>query len=166
VSALLEYKNGAWGYYYTSTCEPVGPFHLEVSGDKGKLIIRGKDITFYNYETPIKEFTEKAPDMWASLKTEEEKVIATSNLSFGHSVIIRNFARNILYGEKLIAPGKEGLNSVEFINACILSGKKNKVVDIPVDREEYDELIEELKKTSKPKKVVKVQRVTDPNISK
>jgi len=166
VSALLEYKNGAWGYYYTSTCEPVGPFHLEVSGDKGKLIIRGKDITFYNYETPIKEFTEKAPDMWASLKTEEEKIIASSNLSFGHSVIVRNFARNILYGEKLIAPGKEGLNSVEFINACILSGKKNKVVDIPVNRKEYDELIEELKKTSKPKKVVKVQRVTDPNINK
>jgi len=166
VSALLEYKNGAWGYYYTSTCEPVGPFHLEVSGDKGKLIIRGEDITFYNYETPIKEFTEKALDMWASLKTEEEKIIASSNLSSGSSVIIRNFARNILYGEKLIAPGKEGLNSVEFINACILSGKKNKVVDIPVDRKEYDELMEELKKTSKPKKVVRVQRITDPNINK
>jgi hypothetical protein len=58
------------------------------------------------------------------------------------------------------------LNSVEFINACILSGKKNKVVEIPVDRKEYDNLMEELKKTSKPKKVVKVQRVTDPNIAK
>jgi len=166
VSALLEYENGAWGYYYTSTCEPVGPFHLEVSGDKGKLIIRGTDITFYNYETPIKEFTEKAPDMWASLKIEEEKIIGNSNLPFGHAVIIRNFARNILYGEKLIAPGKEGLNSVEFINACILSGKKNKVVEVPVNRKEYDELMEELKKTSKPKKVVKVQRITDPKFNK
>ncbi len=166
VSALLEYKNGAWGYYYTSTCEPVGPFHLEVSGDKGKLVIRGKDITFYNYETPIKEFTEKAPDMWASLKIEEEKIIGNSNLPIGHAVIIRNFARSILYGEKLIAPGKEGLNSVEFINACILSGKKNKVVEVPVNREEYDELMEELRKTSKPKKVVKVQRITDPKFNK
>ncbi|HRR95202.1 MAG TPA: Gfo/Idh/MocA family oxidoreductase [Candidatus Ratteibacteria bacterium] len=166
VSAFLEYRNGAWGYYYTSTCEPVGPFYLEVSGDKGKIVIRGDQITFYNYETPIKEFTEKAPDMWASMKTEEEKIIASSNFETGHKVIIKNFVRNILYNEKLIAPGKEGLNTIEFMNACILSGKKNKVVNIPVDRKEYDDLIETLKKTSRGKKVVKIQRVTDPNIKK
>lgn len=165
VSAHLEYKNGAWGYYYTSTCEP-GNFYLEVSGDKGRITIKENTITFHNYETPLKEFTVKAPNMWASLNTEEEKITATSNFPIGHAVIIKNFANNILNGEKLIAPGKEGLNSVEFINACILSGKKNKVVDVPVDRKEYDELMEELKKISKPKKVVKVIRETDPKFKK
>lgn len=166
VSAFLEYENGAWGYYYTSTCEPIGPFHLEIAGDKAKLVIRGNEVTLYNYESPISEFTYKADDMWASIKVNEEKIEIPESKGTGHREIIKNFARNILYGEELLSPGEEGLKSVEFINAIILSGKKNKPVEIPVDRKEYDELMEELKKTSKPKKVVKVQRKTDPNIAK
>jgi len=166
VAAFLEYENGAWGYYYTSTCEPIGPFHLEITGDKGKLIIRGMSLTFYSFEKPITKFTKECPDMWSGLHYVEEKIEISSNIETGHSVIIKNFARAILYGEELIVKGEEGLNSVEFINACILSGKKNKIVEIPVDRKEYDDLMEELKKTSKPKKIVKVQRITDPNIEK
>ncbi len=166
VSAFLEYENGAWGYYYTSTCEPVGPFHLEITGEKGKIIIREGTLTFYSFECPISEFTKKAPDMWASLKYTEEKIEIKSNIETGHAVIIKNFARAILYGEELIVKGEEGLKSVEFINACILSGKKGKAVEIPVDRKEYDQLMEELVKSSKPKKVVKVERITDPNIAK
>ncbi|HOV22116.1 MAG TPA: Gfo/Idh/MocA family oxidoreductase [Candidatus Ratteibacteria bacterium] len=169
VSAFLEYQNGAWGYYYTSTCEPigyyynwepVGPFYLEVSGDKGKIVIRGDQIAFYNYEAPLyetsmEEFTKKIPNIWelstTPLKLEEGQIVPTSNFQTGHKEIIRNFVRSILYNEKLITPGKEGLKTIEFMNACLLSGKKNKVVNIPVDRKEYDDLMEELKKTSKAK---------------
>ena len=166
VSALLEYKNGAWGYYYTSTCEPVGPARIEIAGDKGKLVISGTTLTLYKYEKPISVFTKEAESMWAGLKVEEETVTLPENVATGHKEIIRNFVHAILEGEELYVKGKEGLNSVEFINACILSGKKNKVVEIPVDRGEYDELLEELKKTSKPKKVVKVVRETDPKFKK
>jgi len=166
VSALLEYKNGAWGYYYTSTCEPVGPLHMEFTGDKGKLIIKGDKLTFYSFEYPISESMVKIESMWGSLKYTEEKIEISSNIQTGHSAIIRNFARAILYGEELIVNGEEGLNSVEFINACILSGKRNKEVEIPVDRKEYDQLMEELKKSSKPKKVVKEERITDPAFAK
>jgi hypothetical protein len=108
----------------------------------------------------------KIESMWGSLKYTEEKIEISSNIQTGHSAIIRNFARAILYGEELIVKGEEGLNSVEFINACILSGKRNKEVEIPVDRKEYDQLMEELKKSSKPKKVVKEERITDPAFAK
>ncbi|HPU08503.1 MAG TPA: gfo/Idh/MocA family oxidoreductase, partial [Candidatus Atribacteria bacterium] len=75
---------------------------------------------------------------------------------------IRNFCRAILYGEELIAPGEEGLWTVEFINALILSGKKDKPVDIPVNREEYEELLESLRRSSQEKKVKETKRITDP----
>ncbi len=68
----------------------------------------------------------------------------------------------ILKKEKLVSPGQEGLNAVEFFNACILSGMKNKAVKIPVNRNEYNSLMKRLIKTSKVKKNVRVQRVTDP----
>ncbi|GAH74787.1 unnamed protein product, partial [marine sediment metagenome] len=79
-----------------------------------------------------------------------------------HKEIIRNFCCSILFGEKLIAPGEEGIWTVEFFNALILSGKKNKSVDIPVNRGEYEDLLQSLKKISRQKKVKKIKRVTDP----
>ena len=100
--------------------------------------------------------------MWANLEVIEEK-LELPQCETGYKEIIRNFCRSIFFGEKLISPGKEGLWSVEFLNALILSGKKKRAVDLPLDREEYEELLESLKKTSREKKVKKVERVTDPH---
>jgi len=166
VCAILEYKNGAWGYYYTTTCEPAGTFRMELAGDKGKIIINSTNITLYKYDMPVSEFTYKAEDMWASLGVKEEKVELNTNVPTGHGEIIRNFARAILKDEKLISPGEEGLMSVEFINACILSAKTNKPVRLPVNRKAYDTLMKKLIAKSKVKKAVKVQRVTDPKFAK
>ncbi|MCX8082386.1 MAG: Gfo/Idh/MocA family oxidoreductase, partial [bacterium] len=167
VCALLEYKNGAWGYYYTSTCEP-GDFdlHMEIAGDKGKIIVNGKDITLYRYDIPVSKFTYKAKDMWASLPVREEKIDTGADIPAGHDSIIKNFARAILKKEKLFIPGEEGLKSIEFINACILSGKTGKPVNIPVNRKEYDRLIRKLVAMSRVKNVCNVQRLPDPRFLK
>lgn len=162
VAALLEYPNGAWGYYYTSTNEvPVGAF-MEISGDKGKLVYQNGLLKLYSLKSPIPEFTFSSREMWASPEVIEES-LELPQCETGHKEIIRNFCRSILFGEKLIAPGEEGIWTVEFFNALILSGKKNKLVDIPVDRGEYKNLLQSLKKTSREKKVKKIKRVTDPH---
>jgi len=165
-SVFLEYPNGAWGHYYTTTCESGGTFYMELAGDKGKFTLRGNELSLYTFSQPLSEYTFKAADMWASLGITEEKIDISSTIPTGHIAIIKNFAHSIANGEKLIVMGEEGLKSVEFINAVILSGEKGKPVEMPVDRREYDEFIEELKKTSKPKEHVKVQRTTDPHHSK
>ena len=165
-AAFLEYENGAWGYYYTTTCEAGGGEHLELAGDKGKLILRGDELKLYTFSPAISEFTFTAEDMWAGPEIKERKIEVPSDIAADHAVIIKNFARAILYEEPLVSPGEEGLKSVEFINAVLLSGKRARPVEIPVHRGEYNSFIEELKKTSKPKKAVKVQRVTDPGLTK
>ncbi len=162
---LLEYPNGAWGYYFTSTDEAPSGRRIEIAGDKGKLILENETLKFYSLKTSIPEFTVKNTAMWGAPEVIEEK-LELPECETGHKAITRNFARCILYGEKLLSPGEDGIKSVEFINALILSGKKNKPVDIPVDREEYEELLESLKKSSKEKKIVKVQRITDPRFTK
>jgi predicted dehydrogenase len=161
------YKNGAWGYYYTTTCEASGPFHMEIAGDKGKLIIDGKEnISLYRYKKPISVFTRKARSMWDFLGMEEERFKFKSNIKTGQTEMIQNFATALSGKEELFADGKSGLNTIEFINACILSGQKKKTVELPVNRKEYDGLIAKLKNTSKPKKHVRIQRVTDPKFGK
>lgn len=159
--ALLEYPDGAWGYYYTTTNEAPKRSYMEISGDKGKLLYQGGSLKFYSLKSSIPEFTFSSKDIWAAPGVAEEK-LELPQCETGNKEIIRNFCRSILFKEKLIAPGEEGIWSVEFINALILSGKKNEPVDIPVDREEYEGLLSELKKSSREKEIKEVKRITDP----
>ncbi len=165
VNVLLEYENGAWGYYYTCTNEVPSILYLEIAGDKGKIIFNGETLKFFSTSVPISEFTVKNESMWASPETKEEQ-LNIPETDAGHGAIIRNFCKAITEGEPLVSPGVEGLKSVEFINACLLSGFKNKIVETPVDRDEYDRFINEMIARSKEKESVKVQIKTDPNIKK
>jgi len=167
-TALLEYPNGAWGYYYTTTCEPsdVTSATYEISGDRGRLVLRGNEaLTLTTFSPSIPEYTHAAREMWARFDVVEQPVELPVGVPTGHAAIIANFARAIRLGEPLLAPGEENLGVVEFINAMILSGKTGKPVHIPVSRRRYDRLIEELKASSKPKETVRDQRVTDPKFS-
>ncbi|MGY8825639.1 MAG: hypothetical protein ACKVJG_17170 [Candidatus Latescibacterota bacterium] len=49
-----------------------------------------------------------------------------------------------LDGSQPITDGASARTTLELINAIILSGVRKKVVSCPVDRGEYDELMEEL----------------------
>ena len=162
--AVLEYPNGGHGYLYASTIEAPGDDRLELCGDCGKLILSGSSLEFYELKTPISQHVRQATEMWSA--PEAVKVpVEIPDGGGGHGDITRNFARAILYGEELIAPGAEGLNAVEMINALILSGHTGKPVDLPVDRRAYDRLLEELKAHSQGKQVVREQRVTDPKFA-
>ncbi|RKY81170.1 gfo/Idh/MocA family oxidoreductase [candidate division KSB1 bacterium] len=164
-SAMLEYSNGAIGYYHTSVNECPTESYMELCGDKGKIVITNGQLRFYVLEAPIKKFTKESDEMWGAPKVHEEEVPVEDTES-GHGVIIRNFARAILYDEPLLSPGVEGIVSLEFINALILSGAKNKPVEIPVNRSEYEEFIEEKKKTSKERKIAgPTRRITDPRLA-
>jgi predicted dehydrogenase len=137
---------------------------IEICGDKGKLVLDGNTLRFWEIDPSIRRFSETTENMWGSPSAKEVPV-EYENAGGGHGDITRNFARSILHGETLMAPGAEGLNAVEMINGMILSGKRGKPVSVPVDRAEYDALIEELKASSAEKTTVKEQRVTDPKFA-
>ena len=63
----------------------------------------------------------------------------------GHKYITQNTVNAILGKEPLIAPGTEGLNSVQLANAILLSGIRGRTVEVPVCEDEFDELLEELR---------------------
>lgn len=161
--ALLDYPNGATGYIYASTNEVPQTQRIEICGDKGKIVLDSSNLTLYGVETPIKQFTVESTSMWSAPKAEPIAIELDAPTDIkGHGVITQNFARAILYGEPLLTPGEEGLNALELINGIILSGKTGKKVTLPVDRAEYDTLIESLKATSRLKTSVAERRETDP----
>jgi predicted dehydrogenase len=161
--ATLEYANGAHGYLYASTTEVPNHNMLEICGDRGKIVLHGNSLKHFSIDRSLREFTVSNTEMWASPKAAEVPVeLPPVGAITGHGAITQNFARAILYGEPLIAPGEDGLNAVELIDGIILSGKSGKTVSVPVDREAYDRLIAQLQAASEAKSAVVEQRVTDP----
>ena len=161
--ATLEYENGAHGYLYASTTEAPNQNTLEISGDRGKLILDNGKLRVYTLDRAIREYTQNSTEMWAGPKAQEVPVELPMEGSIkGHGAITQNLARAILYDEPLMSPGEEGLNAVEMINGIILAGKTGRTVSVPVDRAEYDALIGKLKGSSQEKSAVVELRVTDP----
>ncbi|MFO8007093.1 MAG: Gfo/Idh/MocA family oxidoreductase, partial [Candidatus Brocadiia bacterium] len=143
-AAMLEYENDATGYLYFTTCE-AGRRRLEIVGDKGG--IRLWPLEYWRFEPPIVEFTRTNTEMWGSPDVESVEV-EVEEREAGHHVILRNFARAILAGEPLISPGEDGLMSLELANAVTLSSHKGETVELPIDRQEFSELIDYLRSTS------------------
>ena len=144
--AMLEYANGAAGYFYVATAE-AGGRQVEFVGDKGKLRLEGGKLRFWRYSKPVAQFTRENTEMWGSPKMEEVEV-KVEPCENGHKVILRNFARAILHGEPLISPGEVGLKGLELANAITLSSYDGKPVDLPINRARFDRLIKRLKATS------------------
>lgn len=164
--ATLEYANGAHGYLYASTTEAPEHNQIEICGDRGKIVMHGHSLRHFTIDGSIREITETTTEMWGSPRAvEQDTQMPGEEAIRGHSAITANFARAILHGEKLMAPGEDGLPAVELINAIILSGHTGERVTLPVDRFAYNELITHLKQTSRVKAVVSEQLLTDPKFA-
>ncbi len=162
--AVLEYPNGSWGYYYTTTNEAMSAavVTMEIVGEKGKLRIYGDT----RFERPITQAIRESTQMWATNREIPVPIEVPQGKGWGgHMAVVRNFCRAILFGEPLLSPGEEGRWTVEFINAILLSGHTGRTVRLPVRRRRYDAFIERLVATSRPKTGVREQRVTDPKFS-
>jgi predicted dehydrogenase len=164
--AMLTYPDGGTGYYYCSTNEAGPGQMIEVFGDKGKLVYRNGELKFYRFATPVIEFTRNNTEMWGGPKSEEVP-LELPDVKPGHTVVTRNFARNILYGEPLLSPGEEGIRALELANAIWLSAHLKKPVQLPLNRQAYDRFLAMKRKTSTfVKTVAGVQRTTDPRLAK
>jgi len=163
--ATLEYPNGAHGYLYAGVNDAPQVTRLELCGDKGKILIESTDwqeegVKFWEIKPPLSTFTAESKDMWAAPEAKLVEVPLPKREQ-GHIAVTRNFCRAILFGEKLVTPGAEGIWSLELANAMILSSYRKKTVRLPVKRSEYEQLLDELKAKSKPKRRLKEQRITD-----
>ena len=168
--ALLEYPNGAHGYLYASVNDTPQVSRIEICGDKGKILIESRDwreegLRFWEVVPPLSKFTVENKEMWASPEAKRVE-IPLEPREQGHIAVTRNFCRAILYHEPLVTPGAEGLYSLELADAIILSSYRKKTVRLPLNANEYEELMAELQRKSKSKKHVAEQRITDTQFAK
>jgi predicted dehydrogenase len=160
-TALLEYENGAIGYFLESVNEYPTGMRIELAGERGKLILQDDTLRFWEVKPGVRAASDGTDAMWGRPDA-EEVTVELERRETGHAAIVRNVARAILHGEPLISPGPDAIYSLELANAILLSGHSGKPVTLPVDRAAYDAFIKEKQATSQDKQV-QDQRITDPN---
>ena len=66
VTAYVEYENGATGVFITSTGEAPGTNRLEISADRGKVVLEGGKITFWRTTESASKFLAEWPHGFGS----------------------------------------------------------------------------------------------------
>lgn len=154
VTAFVEFENGATGVFITSTGEAPGTNRLEISGDKGQLIVENNVLRFRKLRTPERQFNKEfkggfgQPECW-------DITIPIVDGNPQHKGITQNFINSILGKETLIAPGIEGIKSLTLSNAMLLSSWENSKIVLPLDETLFLKRLNEKIENSKYVKQVK-----------
>lgn len=157
VTAYLEYENGATGVFITSTGEAPGSNRFEIAGTQGRIVLENNRLTFTRNEVSMLEFSKTAkvgfakPEVW-------QVEIPFTDAVVPHSLLVQNFVDAILEGAPLVAPGAEGIHSVELANVMLYSSLLGQTVELPMDSAAYERKLQELIANSKfEKKVVEIK---------
>ena len=138
---LTRYKNGATGTFITSTGEYPGTNRLEISGDKGKLVLENGTLKWWQLKTSEREVCFSSEESFANIDYDYFE-FREDECESGHKRILRNFADSVLYGDELIAPGTDGIYELTLSNAAYLSNfNGNKEIALPFDTDEFDKLL-------------------------
>lgn len=149
-SAILEYANGAQGVVHFNTTTVPGVNRTEIYGTHGAVAITSDAIKYWKIEPSIdkqvKEY--KGPNIYEAPKAVEETLVLPEHRQ-GHPALVENFCKAIQHNEPLVCSGEEGLWSLEFANALLLSSYTGKTVDLPLDAAAYDRLMKKLQAAGK-----------------
>ncbi len=150
VTIYGEYENGATATFISTTGEAPGTNRLEISGDRGKLVLEDGKLKWWKLKIPEREFCFTSKEGFACPETEYEEYSAEA--PDGHSTVLEAFAEAVLDGTELIADGREGLNSLSISNAAYLSSWTNDWAEIPTDEKLFEQYLAKLCKNENIKK--------------
>src|ERR1043166_7475442 len=157
VNCYLEWANGATGIFVSSTGEAPGTNRFEIVGTRGKLVLENDKLTFTRNDTDMIEFSRTAKSAFTK---PEVQICETpfENSPNAHAIIMQNFVDAILDGTPLIAPGADGMGSVELANVLLYSSLIDSPVKLPLDGAAWEKKLNELIAKSKlEKKVVEIK---------
>lgn len=137
ITAILEYESGMTGTFISTSGEAPGINRLEIAGENGLLILDETTLTFRRNEVPADAFIRTSADAYARPPCWDIQMPLPSGRGSQHNGILRNFIAAIREGEPLIAPGEEGIASLELINALLMSAFEDRPVDLPIDAARY-----------------------------
>jgi predicted dehydrogenase len=146
VAALFEHEGGRVDTFTTTTAEFPGRTEWTFVGDRGTIISDGRTLRLYRLEDSLRHQLLTAPKnarpagAWEDVPADPLAVEET-----GHAGLLRQFAHAVREKIPPIATGEDGVRQLELANAMIMSGLRDRPVDLPVDRGAYEALLHEMR---------------------
>lgn len=143
ITTYLEWRNRATGVFISSTGEAPGSNRLELCGTRGKVVLENNKLAFTRNESDMLEFSRTSksgfakPDVW-------NVDLPIENASNPHAVLVQNFVDAILDGTPLIAPGADGMGSVELANVLLYSSLIEQTIELPMDSAAWERKLNQL----------------------
>ncbi len=160
VTSYWEFPNGATGVFISSTGEAPGTNRLEITGDRGRLVLENEKLTLLRNAEPMQAFSRRAAEPFA------RPAVETIDIPFGpavdgHAVVLENFLHVIRHRRTpLLAPGAEGIHSIELANAMLLSAWTGETVSLPLNAARYARALAAKCAASRPRKKAVAPRTT------
>lgn len=149
VTILADFGDGRTGTFVTCTHDLQGTDRFEILGSRGKIVVEdSRTATVHRYARPEREISETfTPEQLRAYMSGDHamlgehvgsEVIEDSSVwGEQHCAVLENFARHVLDGTPLLAPGSEGIRGVRLANAIHLSAWTGREVPLDHDPEEY-----------------------------
>ena len=150
VTVLARYSNGAQGVFITCSHDLLGTDRLEISFEKGKIILEeNRKATVLRYTQPEGSFGESYDfRTFYGILTQnpqaiyaKEELTAEASFCSDYVQMFQNFTGYVLRDEAPIAPATAGLQQVQLANAIQLSGWSGQEVMLPGDHAAYNQLL-------------------------
>ncbi len=143
VTINAEYENGAVASFITTTGECPGTNRLEITGDRGKLVIENDKMHFWKLSEPERKFCFESTEGFQVPSVEDYDVECPGENS-QHRGILQDFTNALLDGTPMLAKGEEGINGVTLCNAAYMSSwLGGQWIDLPLDEDRYYEMLQE-----------------------
>jgi predicted dehydrogenase len=147
--AALRFENGAFGLFHVTLYTQPSIRGYEVIGNLGCVIVQGREKKVGTYSYPLRDYlltptSERRPR--ANLQDAPRPEVTWEEMpevDWPDSALVQ-FARSVAEDTPIQAPPEFALRDIETWNAMILSHFKHKPVQIPLDRDEYTQLHQDL----------------------
>ena len=148
-TAALRWDNGAQGVLQLSITDGATLARQEFHGQKAVLVIDGDHgARLGRYARTIKEHVAGAGGRMEKLDVTWEDLPSGTRERDARHTMYSHFLDSIagsLPPDSPLCTGEAGRDALEVVNAVILSAVRRRPVSLPVDRAEYDTLLEELR---------------------
>lgn len=151
VTAYMEYPGGATGVFITSTGEYPGTNRLEVTCDRGKLVLENGKLSFQRTEAEVNKLIYSSPESFPQFDTWNVN-IPVPNDNISATEVFQAFADAIINDGEPLVTGLEAMNELEIGNAMLLSSQLKQPVNLPMDAGLFEKELMKLVAISRYKK--------------
>ena len=151
VEALCEYDDGGIARISCNTIDITGSSRFEAWGHRAAVVSDSQGIRLAKPDVPGDTFIRESEKVWGRPESTWEALEPEKPEYAGHTANIYDFSQALIEGRNPMIPGVQGRNSVELANAIILSSVRKKVAELPLDRDEYDDVLAQLRAEEKAK---------------